>query len=205
MCFPRGTEASLCKYALKIKSVLSLNLHLKVTEMKLITDLNVLRTETATYISGDETVKDGLWTCAVSWSHHAKETGDWTGLRDMLRDMGKRSQRRQRIAAAIRQLSSYVDPADGKTKCALSPTISKDGTVKVAIAKENSGLRQHINIEAMLATRYDEVVDVQRVKAAFELNKAIVQLVKRTARETGVTEVEALGNIMEAVKEVKVA
>lgn len=138
-----------------------------------------LKSQILKAIKSYNTARDQLHTVSCLCVEHALIHGDVEPLHFLLEEMGTRSQTRHRIAAWVRHHGHYEQ--DGKTKFFLNANINKEGKVSVKVASQD--IRNNYTVQPFKDGPYWEVLDTQAVKAAFELDKAVLALVKKAEKE----------------------
>ena len=161
-------------------------------------------------IQQDDKARNMLHFAAVAAVYHifksgkdGKPIGDYTLIESLLNGLGKRSQRRHRIAAFIR----HHGMVDGKY--AIFANITSKGEV---VVKVNMKLIDGVPpLDVWFNNPYWEIIDTQRTQTAFELAKGMLSLVKRDIKANEESEepipAKELENafVKEARKQFKVA
>ena len=147
-----------------------------------------------TYQQGREKLHAVACKCVA----HTLEHGEVTPSHYLLEQMGERSQTRHRLAAWIRHHGRYED-SDGKSKQFITANIASDGKIKVKVASQD--IRSQYSVEQFKNGPYQQVLDIQKTKTPFELEKALIQLVKK-AEKNGETPESITEGLQKALKTV---
>lgn len=144
--------------------------------------------------------REKLHAVACQCVEHALKHGDITPMHYLLEQMGARSQTRHRIAAWVRHHGRFEE--EGKSKYFITANVTSDGQIKCKVAEK--AVREGFTVQPFEQGPYWEVLDVQKTKTAFELEKALIQLVKKAEKE-GSTESDIKQALDKAFKIVNAA
>lgn len=142
-----------------------------------------------------------LHEAASEFFEHALVHGDYDSLQYLIDGMGKQSQTRHRIAAAVRQHSLYKD-ANGVEKHLILVRIDKKThavTVSLADGTERTQERITHAVAEFRTKPYFEAIGVVNTPAPYELAKSALQFV-RNAKKHGQTEEQVLNEVRHMFK-----